>query len=273
MPEALLPAATSHRSSNATRTTATGRVRLVLQSKRAVLSKKTAHDDAKRESVMTNRLLIVDDEPQCAATVARLLGSSSYEIENVASLTEAIGSLSRRCPDLVLLNLTLSNASGLELLVRIRQDESLKFIPVILLTTPDCRALLAQGFEAGADESVEKPFDGSVLQARVQMGLKLHNARRELVRARDAVGARNREHDQRQREQRRLVERFMHDLKNPLMIISGNLELLRSPRAVSASLVDAVTDAQDAAARICALVQDLTDVALVDDTHVPIERD
>ncbi len=229
---------------------------------------------------MTTRLLIVDDEPQNAATIQAHLGvhtpGSEYTTTVVTCGADAIAALIGQRPDLVLLALTLPDSSGLAILARIREQtrmQNMPHLPVIFLTTPAERDHRARALEAGADEFLEKPFDGALLRARVRMLLQLRDSRDELRRSRDALHERNRELEHLQCEQRELMEFLVHDLKNPLMVVSGNLEFLGSARGVPERLLGAVNDARDATERLRTLVQDLLTVSHLDHAQLPLRRE
>lgn len=113
-------------------------------------------------------VLIVDDEPQVSAFIARCLVNHHYESESVGSYDEALDAL--RKPSglrwtLVLLDVSLSGRSGYDLLLKLREDGN--EIPVIFLTGHGGVDNRVKGLALGADDYIVKPFAAKELIARV----------------------------------------------------------------------------------------------------------
>jgi DNA-binding response OmpR family regulator len=121
---------------------------------------------------MTDRgtplVLVADDEEDIRALVAFRLQRAGYEVITAADGEEALTLATTRLPDLVVLDMMMPKATGLEVTRSLRGQDSTKDIPVILLTARAQEADVASGFEAGADDYVKKPFSPTDLQLRVQ---------------------------------------------------------------------------------------------------------
>ena len=126
------------------------------------------------------RLLIVEPNRSALAVLARRLGEAGYRIigcENAANATAEI----RRLPvDLVLAELRMAPVSGVELTRLIRDDTMLKDTPVILITGRSDSGGAVDGFAAGADDVVAKPFHFEVLAARIARRIARARSVREL---------------------------------------------------------------------------------------------
>jgi two-component system copper resistance phosphate regulon response regulator CusR len=120
------------------------------------------------------RLLLVEDEPLLAKRLRRGLEEESYAVDvagDGASATEmVIGSEY----DLIILDLMLPDASGIDLLAEWREDGT--EAPVLILTARDQLDSKLRGFEAGADDYLTKPFDFEELLARVRSLLRRRQA-------------------------------------------------------------------------------------------------
>jgi two-component system, OmpR family, phosphate regulon response regulator PhoB len=112
-------------------------------------------------------VLVVDDEPDIAALVAYHLARESFRVSTVSDGREALESLERERPDLVVLDLMLPGMSGLDLLREIRKRPDLESLPVILLTARREEEDRVEGLSLGADDYVPKPFSPQELVLRV----------------------------------------------------------------------------------------------------------
>jgi DNA-binding response OmpR family regulator len=114
------------------------------------------------------RILVVDDEPRVREVVAAYLAREGFRVTEVGDAA-GVAALLDPPPDLVILDLMLPGASGLDLLGDIRRSASL---PVILLTARAEEADRVLGLELGADDYVVKPFSPRELVARVKSVLR-----------------------------------------------------------------------------------------------------
>jgi DNA-binding response OmpR family regulator len=113
-------------------------------------------------------VLVADDEEDIRALVAFRLKRAGYEVITAADGEEALLLATTRLPDLVVLDMMMPKATGLEVTRSMREHDATKDIPVILLTARAQEGDVVRGFGAGADDYVKKPFSPQDLQARVQ---------------------------------------------------------------------------------------------------------
>jgi diguanylate cyclase (GGDEF)-like protein len=90
-------------------------------------------------------------------------------------------------PDLVVLDWSMPHVDGLEVCRTIRASHSDGYVYAILLTSHDQHADVLEGFEAGADDYITKPFDVRELRARVRTGARIVELQRELIAAREQI--------------------------------------------------------------------------------------
>jgi DNA-binding response OmpR family regulator len=113
-------------------------------------------------------VLVADDEDDIRSLVSFRLKRAGYDVITAADGEEALVLATTRLPDLVVLDMMMPKATGLEVMRSMREQSTTKDIPIILLTARAQEADVARGFEAGADDYVKKPFSPQDLQARVQ---------------------------------------------------------------------------------------------------------
>lgn len=135
---------------------------------------------------MTAKILIVEDEKHLAEGIRFNLEAEGFAAHVVGDGAAALALLTepKAAPyDLVVLDLMLPGIDGFEVAARLRQAGN--FTPILMLTARSLPEDIVQGFEAGADDYLAKPFDLSVLLARVRSLLR----RRDWARGSEAGGA------------------------------------------------------------------------------------
>jgi two-component system phosphate regulon response regulator PhoB len=118
------------------------------------------------------RILAVDDEPDLLELVRVGLTQAGYVVETATSGSDALAALRRAPPDLILLDLMLPDLSGTELCARVRADQRLSAMPIIMLTAKSEEIDRVVGLEVGADDYVTKPFSPRELALRVRAVLR-----------------------------------------------------------------------------------------------------
>lgn len=116
----------------------------------------------------TPLVLVADDDVDIRALVAFRLERFGYEVLQAADGEEALRLALERNPDLAVLDVMMPKLTGYEVTRRIRATEATSRMPVILLTARVQEADVTEGFEAGADDYIRKPFSPQELGARVQ---------------------------------------------------------------------------------------------------------
>jgi two-component system phosphate regulon response regulator PhoB len=116
---------------------------------------------------MTQRILVVDDEPDITALVSYHLARGGYRVSTAASGAEALRSAREERPDLVILDLMLPGVSGYDVLAEMRSREETRDVGVILLTARREEADRIRGLSLGADDYLTKPFSPQELILRV----------------------------------------------------------------------------------------------------------
>jgi two-component system phosphate regulon response regulator PhoB len=116
---------------------------------------------------MTQRVLVVDDEPDITALVAYHLAKAGYRVSTAANGSDALRAARAERPDVVVLDLMLPGASGYEVLQELRRMDETRQVGVILLTSRRDEADRIRGLSMGADDYLTKPFSPAELALRV----------------------------------------------------------------------------------------------------------
>ncbi len=123
------------------------------------------------------QLLLVDDEPGIRESVQAYLEDNEELTVKVASnAEEAWQKIEAQAPDLIISDIMMPNVNGYEFLQKIRQDPRYKRIPVVFLTARGMTSDRIQGYEAGCDAYLAKPFDPEELEAIVKNLLSRYQA-------------------------------------------------------------------------------------------------
>ncbi len=126
---------------------------------------------ARMEEHSRGTVLVVDDEPTIAEVVSRYLERAGYETQVAGDGPAALEAAAIQRPDLVVLDLMLPGVDGLEVMRRLREQDSER-IAVILLTAKGDESDRVIGLRLGADDYVVKPFSPAELVARVDAVLR-----------------------------------------------------------------------------------------------------
>lgn len=133
-------------------------------------------DSARSLQALTERvrpvLLVVDDDEFQHKLLQQLLATEALEMAFASSGTEALATLRKRQPDLVLMDVDLPDIDGVEATRRLKSVEQFARIPVIMVTGKSEKNVVLDSLRAGASDFVVKPFDRDILLAKVRSFLK-----------------------------------------------------------------------------------------------------
>ncbi len=114
---------------------------------------------------MSKRLLVVDDEPNLLRAVAAVLRGEGFEISTARSGREALVAVAENTPDLIVSDVRMPGMDGFELARRLRRAPNFALLPIIFLTAKDETEDRVEGFRAGVDVYLTKPFEPDELVA------------------------------------------------------------------------------------------------------------
>ena len=118
---------------------------------------------------MSERILVVEDEPAIADAVSYALREEGFVVDAVGDGEAALATAAANGYDVIILDLRLPRVSGLDVCRRLRVDSS---VPIIMVTAKDAEVDRVLGLEIGADDYVTKPFSMAELVSRVRALLR-----------------------------------------------------------------------------------------------------
>jgi two-component system, cell cycle response regulator len=132
------------------------------------------------ETERPERILVVDDHPDNVEIINVRLSSRGFQIDTATNGEEALQKVHENPPHLILLDVMMPLMDGYEVSRRIKNDDSLPFIPIILVTARDSTQDKVDGLDAGADDYLTKPVNFPELEARVRSMLRIKRLQDEL---------------------------------------------------------------------------------------------
>ncbi len=118
------------------------------------------------------RLLLIEDDDDLAASLCRALEREGYRVDRAASGFEGLERVGEGNPDLVLLDLNLPDLDGLAVCRELRGNPATRALPIIMLTARAAERDRVRGLDLGADDYVVKPFSLAELRSRVRALLR-----------------------------------------------------------------------------------------------------
>ena len=194
------------------------------------------------EETTPPRILIVDDHEDNVILLEARLQSWGYATSTARDGEMALQTVRESPPDLILLDVMMPKIDGCEVARRIKSDERLPFIPIIMQTALDSTEQKVEGLEAGADDYITKPIEFAELEARVKSMLRFKRLQDELERRERELSEMNERLlvmsrtdaltgvDNRRNIEERLHEMFEHSrrLGEPLSVVMCDLDKFKS---------------------------------------------
>jgi signal transduction histidine kinase len=199
--------------------------------------------------------------------IRRLL-AQEYDVEVVADGGAALEAMRRTRPSLVITDLVMPNVDGIALVKGIRADDSLRTLPVIVVTERGELDSRVEGLEAGADDYLVKPFSPRELRARVRAVLELARMREAVERAtgrEEALREANRKKDE-------FLSMLAHELRNPLAPLTYGIHLLGLPDATPEMVARTRETLTRQVRHMTRIVDDLLDVSRITRGKLSLER-
>ena len=181
---------------------------------------------------MKNLILIVDDVAENIQVLGKILSDDGYDIAVAQNGTDALEMVENVKPDLVLLDVMMPGMDGITVCRKLKEDEQHANLPVLFISAKSSTEDKLEGFNAGGADYIAKPFDSAEVLARVKTHLKLREAMAQVEQYN-----KNLEHLLRERTKSLITaernaafslfsQGIVHNLKNPITIISNGVQLL-----------------------------------------------
>lgn len=161
-----------------------------------------------------NKIFIVEDTGLLVTLLCQILEEEDYEIQVAMDGEEALTKIESFMPDIILLDIMLPKIDGFTVCKKIKSSPKTKEIPVIFLTGKAALEDIVKGFELGAVDYITKPFEETVLLARVHTHL-------ELKKQRDKLAEVNKQLEELNATKDKFFSIIAHDLRSPFTALMG----------------------------------------------------
>jgi signal transduction histidine kinase len=214
-------------------------------------------------------ILVVDDDARNRRLLEGYLLSEGYGVRCAADGLEALAMAAHSVPDVVLLDVMMPGMSGFEVCKELKGRPETRLSQVILVTALDGTPHKVEGLDGGADDYVAKPVRREEFMAKIRAVIRARRLLKELEEARATLAERNAKLVELEAMRDTLTQTLVHDLKNPLAALVGNLELLDAhgdPKTVTR-----ITRAKSSASRMHRMILDLLDVSRFEQGRLQIK--
>jgi signal transduction histidine kinase len=220
-------------------------------------------------------ILVVDDDPRNVRLVESMLKPSGYVILQAYDGREALHRVETERPDLILLDVMMPELSGFELCTLLRGRHETRLLPILMVTALNALEDKVRGLELGADDFLTKPINRTELLAKVRSILRVKRLQDQVEKHRRELEAANRELLLTQRFQESMTQMVVHDLKNPLAGIMGNIQLvqMQHERMAAPRREELLQRSLDSARQMARMIQNILEVAKLEEQKMPLKRE
>lgn len=211
-------------------------------------------------AICTGLLLVVDDDASNRDVLSRRLARQGHEVRTASSGAEALRMIGEGAFDLVLLDIMMPDMDGYEVLAHIKADSRFRKIPIIMISALNEVQSVVRCLDAGAEDYLTKPFNATLLRARVGASLE-----RKRGRDRESMLF---EQIQENYDRLQIVEKLrddmrnmiVHDLRTPLSAVIVGLDMLETNGGLSEEQGEMVALATSSGRTLLGMINDLLDV-------------
>jgi signal transduction histidine kinase len=213
-------------------------------------------------------ILIVDDTKENLQVLGNVLRENKYKIALANNGSEALAIVSKRLPDLILLDIMMPDMDGFEVCRRLKADERTNPIPVIFLTAKTEIEDIVKGFQLGGIDYITKPFKHEELIIRVKTHV-------ELKKARDLIIAQNEKLALLNKEKNNFLSIAAHDLKNPITAIKGFSKIIEDENTSLSQeeIIDFSKEIRVTSESMFQIVVDLLDINAIEEGKINLTYD
>ena len=224
------------------------------------------------ESDESGLLLVVDDNEENRDVLARRLQRQGHWAVTASGGQEALDVLSEQPFDLVLLDVMMPDMDGYEVLSRIKDNPQTARIPVIMISALDEMESVVRCIEMGAADYLPKPFNPTLLRARVGASLREKRARDREARYTAVLAENLRKLQDLERLRDDLTHMIVHDLRTPLTSLLSGLQTVPVVGDLSELQTEMLGIAVDGGQTLLGMINDLLDVERMEQETVPLDR-
>lgn len=221
------------------------------------------------------KVLIVDDNKENIDLIAYFLKPQNYQIFTALDGFEALEIVERDEPDIILLDIMLPKMDGFQVCERIKKDRKTQFIPIIMITALKELKDKIRSLEVGADDFISKPFENVELLTRVKSLLRIKKYHDEIQQKNNELEEKNKTLLRLDKFKEELNHLIVHDMKNPLFVIQGNLQMMSmAVEQTSSPTIKKYLDRIDRSTQnLLRMVLNLIDITKIEDGKMELNHE
>lgn len=219
------------------------------------------------------KILIVDDDERNVRLIESILRANKYDVITAYDGEEALKIVNEKAPDLLLLDAMMPKVNGYEVCMRLKRRPETQLIPIIMVTALTSLEDKVQALEIGADDFLAKPINRLELLAKMRSVLRAKSLHDEVARTKAALEEKNQELLKLEHLKDSLMQMIVHDLKNPLTGIMGNIDLLmRKGRNIDEEKrKHLLLKTRDSSNRLLKMIMDLLDISKLEEEKMDLQ--
>jgi len=225
--------------------------------------------------LVKRKILIVEDSPESIELLKLNLKDENYELFTAKDGEEALLKTKEVAPDLILLDILLPKLDGFQVCEELKTRPETMFIPIIMITALKDLTDRVHGLELGADDYLTKPYEKIELLARVHSLLRIKKYHDALQKKRREVETKNHTLLEIDKLKDELSGLIVHDMKNPLFVIQGNLQMMSmGVDSEQSKLIKKYIDRIDRSANnLLKMMSNLLDISKIEDGSMKLNNE
>jgi len=221
------------------------------------------------------KILIVDDNQQNVDLLVYFLKPQQYDLVTATNGEQALELIEKEKPDIILLDIMLPGINGFEVCESVKTNSQTRFIPVIMITALKELKDKVKALEVGADDFISKPFENIELLTRVKSLLRIKKYHDQLEATNKELSEKHKELLQMDQFKEELAHLIVHDMKNPLFVIQGNLQMMSMGISQgSTTILKKYVDRIDRSSQnLLRMVMNIIDISKIENGTIDLNRE
>jgi len=223
--------------------------------------------------VAPGKLLVVDDESTNREVLSRRLTRQGHTVVTAKNGSDALAVMREKPFDLVLLDIMMPEMDGYEVLRRIKSDDRLQHIPVVMISAVDELQSVVRCVAAGAEDYLAKPFNPTLLQARIGACLEKKRGRDRETLLFDELRKNYKRLQEAEKLRDDLRNMIVHDLRTPLTSVIAGVDMLGRGSGFSEMQREMIAIVAAGGKTLLGMINDLLDVEKMEAGMMALQYD
>jgi signal transduction histidine kinase len=217
-------------------------------------------------------LLVVDDIEDNRKVLSRRLERQGYAVATAENGRQALERLRAETFDLVLLDIMMPEMDGYEVLQRLQADEALRHIPVIMISALSELDSVVRCIEMGAEDYLPKPFNPTLLKARIGACLEKKRARDRETHLFEQLEVNYQRLQELEKSRDDLTHMIIHDLRTPLNSVMMGMQALEVVGDLNEAQREMLGITMKGGRNLVEIINDLLDISKMEGGALQLER-